>query len=353
MIFKSTFSSALILVFFFITTIKGAEYKCAADLNINTCYLEGQENKQQVIYMGTCPKGQTCEKINDIGKCLVSPSKAVIGSTCSADIECLTGLCKNNICTAPKAIGESCTSIEDCPINANCTGTGSKTCTQYSDPNGTCTVDEDCIVGYACGDTKKCEKMFEKAIGTECNNGKLCETARALAETGGSRKCIQVEEKDSDCLQRNKDKNSSDLNYYCDPKYIGITSAAQGYAQCQVNYKGNYICLTKKTETLNRYISLFKEVYATLSEDAKKSRLTDRNYLNNDTLKEAFEAFDQFLVFRPESECAASTDNDDGNDPELEDNENENDNDNKNGSFLDSSSFISVSLSVIISLFMI
>lgn len=79
-----------------------------------------------------------------------------------------------------------------------------------------------------------------------------------------------------------------------------------------------------------------------MSEDAKRSRLTNRDYLNNDTLKEAFEAFDKFLEFRPEVECAQSTDNDDGNDSDIEDNENQNGN--GNDISLDSSSKTKISI---------
>ena len=349
MTFKSDISFTLIFFIFLINTIKGDVYKCASDLNIDTCHLTGQENGQTVTYIGKCPKGKTCEIINGIGKCIVTPTKATIGSSCSVNLECLTGLCKNNICTAQKNIGDACTSNEDCPINAICTGT-SKVCTQFVEPNGVCTANTDCIVGYACNDDKKCDKMYEKTIGTACSVDILCETGRALLEENGGRKCVQYEEPDGDCLQRNIQTESTDTNYYCDPKYQGITKAKQKYSQCQPNYKGNYICATKKTEALNRYISLFKEVYTTLSEDAKRSRLTNRDYLNNDTLKEAFDAFDKFLEFRPEVECAQSTDNDDGNDSDIEDNENQNGNgnDNKNGNSSDSTSIISVSLSVFI-----
>lgn len=164
MIYKLSISFILFLFLFFFGIIKAVEYKCAADLKIKTCYLEGEENGQQVIYLGTCPKGQTCEKINNIGKCMVSPIKAIIGSSCSENIECLTGLCQNNICTASKGIGATCTSIEDCPINANCIGTSTKTCTQFVEPDGTCTVDEECIVGYACGDTKNVKKCLKKQL---------------------------------------------------------------------------------------------------------------------------------------------------------------------------------------------
>ena len=347
---------SLMIFAFLISSINGVTYKCASELSIKTCYLEGEENGDQVIYKAACPKGQSCVNIADIGKCMVSPSKAVIGSPCKSNTECKTDLCENGLCVSTKKIGETCTDNENCPINAICTGTPKK-CTQLVEPDGICTVNEDCIVGYACykadnnASTGLCKEMYARQISEESANGIFCVTGRALWEANNSRYCIQYSEPDATC---EKKSDAADQNaYYCDPQITGIGTPGNKYAQCVQDYKGNYNCVTKRTEVLNRYISLFKEVYSTLNEDAKRSRLTDRNYLNNDNLQEAYDAYANYYEFRPEVQCAPITDDDDGNNSDLEDNgngeENENKNDDKNGDgvFLDSTSFISSSLSVV------
>ena len=53
------------------------QYKCASELEMDTCYLRETSGSDSIIYMGACAKGQSgqsCELVNDIGKC-VTPEK--------------------------------------------------------------------------------------------------------------------------------------------------------------------------------------------------------------------------------------------------------------------------------------
>ena len=283
-----------------ISISKEVEYKCANEAQIDTCYMEKTENGKNVIYVETCPKGQECLIEEDnIGKCK-APLLVWFGSPCTKNTECKTGLCEQNRCVSQKKNNEDCKSTEDCPINANYMTPQNK-CLQLVEPESTCYKDEDCIIGYACdiskgNNTGKCKKMFEKQIGESSTNEMLCSSGRVITDNKGDSFCAQYEEPDSKCeIKANAINNTA---CYCNLTIKGINPLANKYVECEKNYLGNYVCVTQKTEALIKYITLFKEIYASLSENDKNSRATDRYYLNNDSLKEAYEGIRYFFKFQ-------------------------------------------------------
>ena len=332
------------------------QYKCASELEMDTCYLRETSGSDSIIYMGACAKGQSCELVNDIGKC-VTPEKLLdIDDSRVSPLECRSGMCTNGKCSV-YTIGAAYTFDDQCPKNSYCKTIGSdKKCTQFVGLDEACTQTEDCQIGMAChiigaNTSGVCKVKFGFDIGTETNDGALCNTAISQ-EKGSQRFCVRFVENNSTCVEKPLDTLQD--GYHCKITYEGI--GVEGWKFCYLNYTGEPVCRIKQNEYIDNYVSQYKEAYKTLSESDKNNRDIDRKTLNIDSLADAFDDFRNYLEFRPEKLCSSkSNSNDNGNNNGNSDNTNNENNNNSNlqGSDSDSSLFITMSFSVLISFFVL
>ena len=79
------------------------------------------------------------------------------GGKCDSDLDCLSGICQNNICKDSE-IGDECTSHENCPLNSACIN---NKCSHLLNDNEACTESYQCNFNSFCNQkNKKCEKLF-------------------------------------------------------------------------------------------------------------------------------------------------------------------------------------------------
>lgn len=94
------------------------------------------------------------------------------GGKCESDINCLSGVCQDNICKDSE-IGEECFFHENCPLNSACVN---GKCREYLREGESCSESYECQFDFFCNQkTKKCEKLFKYKDGEEIT-GLLLET---------------------------------------------------------------------------------------------------------------------------------------------------------------------------------
>ena len=143
-------------------------YKCADDLELDTCYLKKATETEITYYLKACKKGKTCSEEPDdddsgVGYCYKEIELLEEGDKCVLDEECKTQKCSQNKC-AYLADGEECHgSDKRCGIKSECYGSPSK-CVAYVGEGASC-EEAPCRPGLFCGTIEddedlKCIKKF-------------------------------------------------------------------------------------------------------------------------------------------------------------------------------------------------
>ena len=77
-------------------------YKCADDLELDTCYLKKATETEITYYLKACKKGKTCSEEPDddsgVGYCYKEIELLEEGDKCVLDEECKTQKCSQNKC---------------------------------------------------------------------------------------------------------------------------------------------------------------------------------------------------------------------------------------------------------------
>ena len=211
-------------------------YKCADELELDTCFLTKETDTEITYYLKACKKGKKCSKTPDdddsgVGYCY-KDIELEEGDKCVLDEECKTQKCSGNKC-AYLADGEECHGRDErCGINSGCDWYSGK-CAAYVGEGASCKVVDGvkppCRPGLICGtiddEDEKCIKQFSVENGKKVDDEDLCKSGTK----GDDDKCTDLTEKKSewdayveeyideqeDVLKEDKEKLSNfDSDYY-------------------------------------------------------------------------------------------------------------------------------------------
>ena len=181
-------------------------YKCADELELDTCYLkQTATNKDITYYLKACKKGKKCsqdpdDSDSDVGYCYKEFELLEEGDKCVLDEECKTQKCSQNKC-AYLADGEECHYYaERCGIKSTCYGSPSK-CVAYVGEGASC-EEAPCRPGLVCGKIEDAEDVTcSKKFSVE--NGKKVRYDENLCKSG-------TKGNDDECIERTEDKSEWD-----------------------------------------------------------------------------------------------------------------------------------------------
>ena len=173
----------------------GPTYKCADDLELDTCYLKKATETEITYYLKACKKGKKCSKkpnSSDVGYCYKKIELLEEGDKCVLDEECKTQKCSQNKC-AYLADGDECNGNNQCGIKSKCDDYYSGKCVAYVGEGASCEVvdgvERPCRPGLLCGtiddEDEKCIKQFSVENGKKVNKDYLCKSGK----TGEDGKC--------------------------------------------------------------------------------------------------------------------------------------------------------------------
>lgn len=175
--------TALIISLAILSFISGAlpdTYKCADELEIDTCYLEKETDTEQTIYVKACKKGKKCNEDTTVGYCYKPVELLEEGDKCVLDEECITGKCSSNKCVY-LADGDKCDDSAQCGIKSACRDAK---CVAYVGEGEKCETEgyrPPCRRGLLCGRAdnaadKTCIKQFSIENGKTVDNDYLCKS---------------------------------------------------------------------------------------------------------------------------------------------------------------------------------
>jgi hypothetical protein len=162
----------------------------AGPLGMNTIYDKSEVNGTCVSNSIIIPKvlrypGETCNKDSDI---------------CFNDAVAGNSTCVNNICQG-KALGESCTSTENCVVGSYCNIAANSTCAKQLSEGTNCTDTFDCQNNLFCymekcrllGSLKTGEEVSKNTVGsfnTDSNKELACESTNL--NVGNQTICVEI-----------------------------------------------------------------------------------------------------------------------------------------------------------------
>ena len=183
-------------------------YKCADELELDTCYLkQTATNKDITYYLKACKKGKKCSKkpnSSDVGYCYKKIELLEEGDKCVLDEECKTQKCSQNKC-AYLADGDECNGNNQCGIKSKCDDYYSGKCVAYVGEGASCEVvdgvERPCRPGLVCGkiddaEDEKCIKQFSVENGKKVSEAYLCKSGTI--------------DDDFKCIERTEDKSEWD-----------------------------------------------------------------------------------------------------------------------------------------------
>ena len=185
-------------------------YKCADELELDTCFLTKETDTEITYYLKACKKGKKCSKTPDdddsgVGYCY-KDIELEEGDKCVLDEECKTGKCSQNKC-AYLADGDECNRDEQCGIKSTCIGNSSSPskCVAYVEEGASCKevdgVQPLCRPGLVCGkiedaEEKTCIKLFSVENGKKVSEDYFCKSGTT--------------DDDDKCTDRTEDKSEWD-----------------------------------------------------------------------------------------------------------------------------------------------
>lgn len=180
------FFTEFILLIAISTSISKDVYKCASDLNLDTCHLKHEikeEGKEPITtyYVKPCPKGKIChEREPDFGgenykvsQCEKVNYLLLEGEKCESPAECHSQMCVDHKCHALND-GEACTTeLEQCKLGSYCGGYGGEEmCRKYALKGEACDVSL-CRPGLECYEDK-CIELYTLENGKEGSTSDSC-----------------------------------------------------------------------------------------------------------------------------------------------------------------------------------
>ena len=199
---------SIIIIFAIIYLVASGDrtetYKCADDLELDTCYLTKETDTEITYYLKACKKGKKCSKKpnnSGVGYCYKDIELLEEGDKCVLDEECKTQKCSQNKC-AYLADGEECNrDAERCGIKSTCYGYPSK-CVAYVGEGASC-KEAPCRPGLICGRIDDAEDVTcIKQFSVE-NGKKVSIWTTNLCKSGTT-------DDDIKCTDRTEDKSEWD-----------------------------------------------------------------------------------------------------------------------------------------------
>ena len=175
-----------------------SKIKCADEIKLDTCYLEGTEGETRVTYVKACGGGKVCteEEYGNIGICVKPKELRNEDEKCTSPLECRSGICTDNKCAIKKE-NDACKKDDECGKSAVCKGTeDSKVCKPLSGKNGECTNEYHCQIGLTCSNNK-CIEHFSLDVGSVTDDDYACKTGKKQGN-----KCATYTTVDSKCVSK-------------------------------------------------------------------------------------------------------------------------------------------------------
>lgn len=272
-----------------------SKIKCADELKLDTCYLEGKEGETRVTYVKACGGGKVCREYGNIGICVKPKELRNEDEKCTSPLECRSGICTDNKCAIKKE-NDSCDEYKDeCGKSAICRNVGgSNVCKPLSGKDGECDDDDHCQIGLICLNNK-CIERFSLDVGSEANRYYACKTGYSK---GG--KCVNYIAVDKTCT---KATNGSE-GMYCKTKTNDETSDSETIEdECDTNWNDEYICPTEAYSKWDKYVEEFKKRYDKLSDDDKKDKYINRDTLNKNKVRNAYAEFEHYSEINFDDDC--------------------------------------------------
>ena len=185
------------------------------------------------------------------------------GGKCDSDLDCLSGVCQNNICKDSE-IGDECTNHENCPLNSACIN---NKCSNLLNDNEACTESYQCNFNSFCNQkNKKCEKLFSYSDDYEITDLITDEEKKEnLCISGGY---ISEKDENTDKIKYicktlyNKDYNCNDVcKYYSkNPSDIEKLYISEEKCMCGYNkYRSKHCVLGNGENLYKEYLEKKKE----------------------------------------------------------------------------------------------
>ena len=184
-------------IIYLVASDRTETYKCADELELDTCYLKKATDTEITYYLKACKKGKTCSEepnSSNVGYCYKEIELLEEGDKCVLDEECKTQKCSQNKC-AYLADGEECHGYDErCGIKSKCY---EGKCVAYVGEGASC-EEAPCRPGLLCGtidaEDEKCIKQFSVENGKKVSAGVLCKGGKK----GDDGKCTDLTEDKSE-----------------------------------------------------------------------------------------------------------------------------------------------------------
>ena len=267
--------------------------QCAKKDSDTTCISVTTENSTSMTYVDPCPspKKKYCSFNKDTGIGTCTNKEKYPGDKCDKDSECWGGNCSNGKCKETED-DEPCTSHYECSLKSSCNSV-TKTCQPLVAPEGECTEDENCYIGYICSN-QKCVGMASLENGEPASNRMACKSG-FIGSIAGSMVCVTVEKKE-DCKWVNKVAQ-------CKVQNTAGSATEEGYLPCEQVPNGKYRCRDQDKNRWNDYVEKWSDKYKKFDNDDKKTRKKNRYTLNKKKVKNAFFEFIYYYKIKHDDEC--------------------------------------------------
>jgi hypothetical protein len=252
-------SFQVFFIFYFIQKIisECKKYTCG-NLDPGICYFNNQD-EDKVIVQNCIDPSEFCPFMNNSSDQILCTSRegyhprSFPGGNCEDTSECISGTCKDQICTG-KAQGEVCKNPPDCLPGFACKkrNDNSLTCQPQSQDNEDCDNDFDCKNTSGCLDGK-CVAYLSFPVGTKIGRSKsvlpLCESGldyqgKCEILTNLNLSCSE----DDPCKYKLSDGSVVEIKEFC---------------QCGKNPAGARICrLGNGTPEFSSYLDELKSILA-------------------------------------------------------------------------------------------
>jgi len=183
-----------------------------------------------------CDSGLLC---NTDGLC-----KRQVGSSCTADSDCITNQCNDGVCGHGSGLGEQCQTTADCDLELQCSNgicqeDGVETGEQGSYCNSTC----QCNGNLTCIDNR-CA-VTTQGLGDPCGNGLLC-SPELICSSTSTRRCY-----DGICVY--PENNSCSCRIACPLDSKCVCGKCLGLANAPCSLSSQCACSTCNTSQGSLY----------------------------------------------------------------------------------------------------
>lgn len=272
--------------------------KCGDELNIDICYLSGDEKGIEVNYVKACPVGKFCSIKNNVGVCVKREDRLPEGEKCIFPYECDSGLCQNGVCVVLDD-GEICKNDNECALSSICKRNGLfNLCTPMSPRGLECDPEldsADCQIGLFCSNNL-CTDPGSIKTGRDSTYNMTCQTGRIEVVNGRS-VCVSLT-KNYECALNADNTQTCGVNIY-----DGAVTDPKGVKPCNKTFDNKYVCPTEANNALRNYITIYVKEAKKLNKNEKKNRKINRFTLGKKKVLNAYVEYYYYANIKGADDC--------------------------------------------------